>query len=167
MMLRPSPREDAYLFMRVLAFTGSEKHGDNGAKGQAFIRDTTGIEQSLHRSIDTITLSEDFQPVNDGNNGTWCLRTHEIKEKSILKLFAVCTYKENIEDGGGCYCVVDSTVPLIKISMKNADYAGTEGWIQGNLRVLSLVEISKLGIIIDPNFAQYYDPANLVIKQIS
>lgn len=164
--MRPYFKRTLSFSMRILAFTGSEKHNDNGAKAQAFIRDATGTELYLHKSIEVITLSQDFQPVNDGKFGTWCLATHEIKEKSLLKLFAVSTYKDNIEDGGGCYCLVESTSPLIRISMKNADYSGTGGWIQGNLLILTSTEIKTRGIIIDPNFSQYYDPSNLIITNI-
>lgn len=91
---------------------------------------------------------------NNGRHGKWCHSSYEVPDGTIIKLFAISTYRGRPNDGGGAYFVVGSGEPAIRAS--GGTYAGRGGELVGNMRQIPFGELANFGIEIDPKQKKYY-----------
>lgn len=150
--------------MQIQTKTGQEWHTSYGAKGYVFVVGEDGKEKHIHEAPQARKTDIDWQEVQRGKHGKWAITTYEIPEGTILKLFAVGTWRNKVNEGGSQYFVVDSTAPYIQAT--GGDYDGRGGRLRGNVRPLSLEDVADMGIEIPADFKRYYKPGKIAIQEM-
>ena len=149
--------------MKIEAVTGSEWHTSHGAKGFVFVV-SDGQEQHIHESKQVTKLDIDWTNVQNGKHGRWATTLYEVPPGTILKLFAIATYRGRPNGGGGGYFIVDPSVPEIQAT--GGDYSGRGGSLCGHLQPIPLDDLPQYGINVTADHRRYYKD-KLGIRQLA
>jgi hypothetical protein len=142
----------------IKIFTGQEWHSSYGAKGYVFWLDPETLKEvPIHLAKEVATLVEtDWTDIGGGKHGKWCEATYEVRDGTILKLFAISTRGDVPDGGGGAFVRIDETAPCAILS--GDGYQDRYGSITAPMKLLSLEEVIAMGVTIDPRYKRYYKP---------
>lgn len=150
--------------MRISTYTGSEWHTSYGAKGHVFVVDLeTKQETPIYESPTATLVDQDWYDVQGGKHGKWCQAEYEVPEGTILKLFAIATWRGRPNGGGGAYLRVDAQAP--EATAEGEGYGARAGSITGPITMLSLDEVAQNGIVIPAEYKKYYRKNGVTIQQ--
>lgn len=142
----------------IKTMTGSEWHSSYGAKGMVFVV-KEGQEIPVYQAF--VPEEQEWTDVQRGKHGKWCETEYEIPEGTILKLFAIQTWRNTPNGGGGAYFVVDSKAQ--EITAAGEGYGEHVGSLSGTLRHIPYEEAKKQSLI-NKKYAQYYKDGKISIQ---
>ena len=135
----------------IRTFTGSEWHTSYGAKAQVFVgKEETPIYQSPEAKL----LDQEWTDIQRGKHGKWVEATYEVPDGTIVKLFAISTWRGRPNGGGSAFFIVDESAPAI--IAQGDGYSGRVGTLEGPLHLISLDDLAEHGIEVDPKYRRYY-----------
>lgn len=152
--------------VEITTYTGSEWHTSYGAKGHVFVVDLeTKRETPIYESSIAKLVDQDWYDVQGGKHGKWCEATYQVPEGTILKLFAISTWRGRPNGGGGAYLRIDASQPTA--TAEGDGYGERAGSVTGQMVMLSLDEIVQLGITIPAEYKRYYrnNGVSLTVKE--
>ncbi len=147
----------------IYFFVGREWHSSWGAVAALFVvRD--GVEIPFYKAGVGRILDKNVHEVQGGKHGAWFEESWEVPEGLMLKFFAASTRKGRVVEGGAAYCIVDSSVPRIRIV--GPGYGGNDGTLRGPLRIIPTQEYDSYGIRVEPKYFHYYARPVLKVTQV-
>jgi hypothetical protein len=146
---------------QITTFTGREWHTSYGAKAQVFVgKEETPIYQAPEAKL----LDQEWMDIQRGKHGKWVEAIYEVPDGTIVKLFAISTWRGRPNGGGSAFFIVDNEAPVI--IAQGEGYSDRIGTLEGPLRPIALDDLIEYGIEVAAKHRRYYKD-KITVKEAS